>query len=538
MICFNQFIKNMFSKKEIEKSIKNLFERVGEGIINPVPYDTAIVSWIPKLDNTFEPEFPECLQWLRNNQLSDGSWGTDKPTYAYGNVLCTLAAIIALKKWNKNDFDSKIISNGEKALKHLAKLIDLEKYETIGYEILLPMLLNQSKQLKLKVPFEELEIKYLFEEKFKSIKFHQQKYGWNQKHTFWFSLEMISGLTQTSDKKLFALNDILLESNGSVCGSPSATAFYLMTKRIEDKVDIPLTYQYIKDIVDTNKGGVPPLFPSDTFELSFSLMSILMADFPSEHPFLKSAINKLLAKWQEFNGLVGCSSYLPPDIDAIAAFIYVLNNTKIFNNFDSLEKIKKFFNGKYFICFKGERNASISVNINTLIALKSYNSFNDEILFMISSTVDWLLSQLSESDIVLNDKWHTSPFYPISRAIFALQAIDDQMVQTFVNQLLNQQNVDFGWGLTDSTLEETALVSLALCFWFRNNLKQINLQNLAILESIQKYFNEFNNKKHKELWIGKSLYNPIIVVKVFVISAKYSLNKTIDLFKIKLNKVI
>ena len=74
----------------IVTEIENILPVLGTGIMSADAYTTAICAWIPRLDNKLEPQFPESLQWLRKKQLSNGGWGTDKPIYAYGNILSTL----------------------------------------------------------------------------------------------------------------------------------------------------------------------------------------------------------------------------------------------------------------------------------------------------------------------------------------------------------------------------------------------------------------------------------------------------------------
>lgn len=252
--------------------LKHLLNHIGEGIINPVPYDTAIVGWIPQSDNKFEPQFPECIEWLRRNQLPDGSWGTHRPTHTYGNIVSTLAAVIAIAKWSDSESDLITIFRGETALHQLVRQIASEEYETIGYEILLPMLLSEAKSLELRIPYKELENRSLFEEKFQSIARHQRNYGWTRKHSFWYSLEMVLGLKDLDQIIAFTPTSQLIEHNGSVCGSPSASAFYLMANRWSTK-----TYDYLMKLVSANSGGMPALSPSDTFELSWGLSALLMA---------------------------------------------------------------------------------------------------------------------------------------------------------------------------------------------------------------------------------------------------------------------
>lgn len=64
-------------------------------------YDTAFVAMIPSSTSPHAPFFPQCLNWLLDNQLVDGSWGLPDhhPLLINDALLSTLACILALKQW-------------------------------------------------------------------------------------------------------------------------------------------------------------------------------------------------------------------------------------------------------------------------------------------------------------------------------------------------------------------------------------------------------------------------------------------------------
>jgi ent-kaurene synthase len=64
-------------------------------------YDTAWVAMIPSSTSLHAPFFPQCLNWLLDNQLADGSWGLPDrhPLLTNDALLSTLACILALKQW-------------------------------------------------------------------------------------------------------------------------------------------------------------------------------------------------------------------------------------------------------------------------------------------------------------------------------------------------------------------------------------------------------------------------------------------------------
>jgi hypothetical protein len=87
--------------KQWIEEIRNMFRSMTDGEITKSPYDTAWVALVPALDGSDGPQFPKSLEWIADNQFSDGSWG-DRGYFSYYDRICnTLACIIALKTWKK-----------------------------------------------------------------------------------------------------------------------------------------------------------------------------------------------------------------------------------------------------------------------------------------------------------------------------------------------------------------------------------------------------------------------------------------------------
>jgi ent-copalyl diphosphate synthase len=85
--------------KQWIEEIREMMRSMTDGEISTSPYDTAWVSLVPALDGSGGPQFPKSLQWIIDNQFSDGSWG-DRGYFSYYDRICnTLACVIALKTW-------------------------------------------------------------------------------------------------------------------------------------------------------------------------------------------------------------------------------------------------------------------------------------------------------------------------------------------------------------------------------------------------------------------------------------------------------
>lgn len=98
------------SQSEIDSSIgyiKNLLGSMNDGRITVSPYDTAWVALIKDLNGHDAPQFPSSIEWISNNQLSDGSWGDELYFLAYDRLLNTLACVVALTYWNVHTHKSE-----------------------------------------------------------------------------------------------------------------------------------------------------------------------------------------------------------------------------------------------------------------------------------------------------------------------------------------------------------------------------------------------------------------------------------------------
>jgi ent-kaurene synthase len=85
--------------KELESRIR---KRLLQVELPPSPYDTAWVSMVPMRSSDQTPRFPQCVEWILQNQQDDGSWGINQFDSSVNKsvLLSTLACVLALKRWN------------------------------------------------------------------------------------------------------------------------------------------------------------------------------------------------------------------------------------------------------------------------------------------------------------------------------------------------------------------------------------------------------------------------------------------------------
>lgn len=77
-----------------------MLSTIDDGRISISPYDTAWIALIENIDGSGTPQFPSSLEWIAQNQLSDGSWGVADEFSVCDRLLNTLACVVALRSWN------------------------------------------------------------------------------------------------------------------------------------------------------------------------------------------------------------------------------------------------------------------------------------------------------------------------------------------------------------------------------------------------------------------------------------------------------
>nr|GFD19978.1 ent-kaur-16-ene synthase, chloroplastic-like [Tanacetum cinerariifolium] len=121
-----------------KERIRKLFSNVE---ISVSSYDTAWVAMVPSPGSPKSPCFPECLNWLMDNQLNDGSWGplNHNPPLLKDTLSSTLACIVALKRWNVGE---DCINKGLSFIEsNFASATDKHLPSPLGFDVIFPSML-------------------------------------------------------------------------------------------------------------------------------------------------------------------------------------------------------------------------------------------------------------------------------------------------------------------------------------------------------------------------------------------------------------
>ncbi len=480
--------------EEIDALLKNL----GTGKVDGVAYDTA---WGARL----APHYPgygfeNSLEWLRQNQYEDGTWGAPLVHY-HDRFISTLAAIVALRDVGQGPRDERRIKRGEDALWRLVGRLSRDDSDTVGFPILSLALTEEAAALGLDIPRSAARFAGAYMKKVQALLDRSER-NWRAT-SLAFSLEALRSQVHSQDEAF--------EANNSISVSPSATVGYLLAHHNE------LALSYLRAAMeDEGTGGIPALAPVDLFEISWSLNHLYLANAVSfDNPEVRRVLDHLWSAWSPDIG-VGYSSYLAlPEVDDTAACFTALYRAgypvspEVFSYYEKED---------HFCCFHNETNPSVSIHVRLLLALRhceDYPQYEAWVQKIIST-----LHRLDNNGSFWWDKWHASPYYVNSASLSALHGIDNELAQTRLKWIIRTQNDDGGWGyLGQSTPEETAYCLEALLFW---DQKAQRIDSHVLAAAANYLFKHLSDKHNVPLWIGKSLYTPRYPVRAAILGALFS----------------
>lgn len=442
------------------------------------------------------------LEWLRSNQLSDGSWGTENPICYHDRVICTLSALTALGCNRTQDTAKKLIEKGKKALKELTRhttprLMANPPGATVGFEMLAPALLSEAVKLGILTDQgEQILEKTEHQRTLKKIKLSGKKIDRNV--TAAFSVEMVGEDLSPVD----IVN--LQETNGSVAYSPSATAFYLLRINPNDQAAL----DYLNRTM--NEGAVPYVAPLDIFERSWSLWNLALTDWSYDlSDTCRHHLDWIEKGWVAGVGIGTATGLSLVDGDDTAmTFEAMLHWGRLLDT----DALFIYESDENFRCFPLEVDPSTSTNIHILSALKAAGY--DDRHPAVQKIYDYLIKNRMPDGMWV-DKWHLSPFYPSAHAIIACSGNDDEIIRRAVHELLVSQGSNGAWGKFQPTAEETAYALQALCIWKKNG----HPVEGSVLRAGAKWLVQHFAPPYPPLWIGKCLYCPERVVRSAILSA-------------------
>lgn len=291
-------------------------ENFGSGIMSPSSYATAWAARLRDKKYWHKPAFESSLNWLRENQNYDGSWGTVFPFLIYDRILCTMNAIIALKQWEKNEQDKLKYTSGYQFLKeNISVLLPWDKMlMTVGFELIFPKLFKEC--VSLGFEFDEKEVfdfyNELRDEKISKIS-KISSHGQVQFNSFLYSAE---GLEPQTVRDL--LDNKTINEETLVRNSNSSTCFAIYERLVSEKY-----YDTINEKLNKNNGFLMLNEPILIFDLSFSIHYLTFVGFELNSNLCEQKLDFLENVYQQ-KKVVGYYCESIPDADETSICIAVL----------------------------------------------------------------------------------------------------------------------------------------------------------------------------------------------------------------------
>ncbi|XP_068652778.1 ent-copalyl diphosphate synthase 1-like [Aristolochia californica] len=376
-------------QNDIEKRIelvKNMLNSMGDGEISVSAYDTAWVALVEDVSGSGAPQFPSSLEWIVENQLSDGSWGDQRIFIAYDRIINTLACVIALRSWN-------LCPHGcEKGMSFLREnMVKLEddkmEHMPIGFEVAFPSLIEIARSLDLDVPFDAPVLQEIYPKREVKLGRIPMEMLHKVPTTLLHSLE---GMPNLDWQKLLKLQS----QDGSFLFSPSSTAFAL--KQARD----PKCLSYIQRMVERFKGGVPSVYPVDLFEHIWAVDRLerlgISRHFEKE---VTDCLDYTYRYWTE-DGISWARNSRVQDVDDTAMGFRLLRLHGYEVYADAFRNFKK---GGEFVCFAGQSNQAVTGLFNLYRA--SQVSFPGEKILEDARTFSYKFLREKQASGQLVDKW-------------------------------------------------------------------------------------------------------------------------------------
>ncbi|XP_073151654.1 ent-copalyl diphosphate synthase 1 [Henckelia pumila] len=374
--------------RDLVETIRSMLASMDDGEISVSAYDTAWVAMVADVggDGNRRPQFPSSLEWIADNQLSDGSWGDAAAFSVHDRIINTLACVVALRSWNMHpDKSDKGICYIQE---NIAKLGDEdEEHMPIGFEVALPSLIEIAKKLGIDIPDDSPGMQDIYARRNLKLTRIPRDILHKVPTTLLHSLEGMDGLDWDKLLKLQC-------ADGSFLFSPSSTAFALQqTKDLK-------CLKYLNDQVQKFNGGVPNVYPVDLFEHLWAVDRLrrlgISRYFRQE---IEECVDYVHRQWTD-KGICWARNTVVQDIDDTAMGFRLL---RLYGYEVSSDVFKHFEEGGKFFCFAGQSTQAVTGMYNLYRA--SQVTFPEENILARARTFSSSFLQEKRANNELLDKW-------------------------------------------------------------------------------------------------------------------------------------
>nr|ATG30214.1 ent-kaurene synthase [Poa pratensis] len=233
-------------RKDREARIRKQLRKVE---LPPSPYDTAWVAMVPLRGSPHTPCFPQCVEWILQNQHENGSWDiNDFGSSANKDILLsTLACVLALKKWNVGHEQMR------RGLHFIGRYFSIVMDEQIagpmGFSVIFPGMLKLAIAMGLQFPVRQTDIDRILHLWEMEVKRQAGQISCGSEAYMAYVSEGLGNLLDWNEVMKFQ------RKNGSLFNSPSTTAAALI-HNYDDKA-----LGYLNLLVSKFGSAVPTVYP-------------------------------------------------------------------------------------------------------------------------------------------------------------------------------------------------------------------------------------------------------------------------------------
>ncbi len=500
--------RNMRLSAYLDEAAESILRVETSRPIQPTDYDTCWVARLINPDGTLA--YPDLLRQLVERQHHDGSWGGRIP-YAHDRLLTTLAIILLLLRFGNRQRDHAQRRAGERYIWQHVRNLQYEPHQTVGFEMILPTLLHEARELGVNLPYAQL--RHYESERTKKLRILPAQRLFEVRTSALFSLEAFAGELDVEGATKLLLND------GSMATSPSATAF-LLSQVPDWRSRYPKSVDYLEGLLVRCDEGLPPIAPSDVFVRAWPMYYLYHGNLlAGRTELVRANCEYLLEHWGPEG--IGWSSNGLPDSDDTAMTLLALGRAGYDIDGSCLLAYER---ERHFAVLEHERDPSVSVNLHVLEALDAIPARDRA---RVREKILGYVLGARHHGAFWTDKWHVSPYYPTSRALMILPSHVPEDMEATVNWLLSTQHANGAWGHYAPTAEETALTLLALLKYHR----EVRPLPYGPLHRAAHYLvveGGLFQDDYPELWFSKALYAPTVVVRSTILGALALYSDTFD----------
>lgn len=251
-------------------------------------YDTAWVAMVPSPKFPQLPCFPECVDWVIDNQNPDGSWGLcyRRLPLIKDALSSTLACILALRRWNIGE--EQVRSGLQFIAANFSSTMDEQLQSPIGFDIIFPGMIENAMDMGLDLPVSRTDIYALLCKRDLELKRGSGNNSEGRKAYLAYVAEGLGKLQDWQEVMKYQ------RKNGSLFNSPSTTAAALTHIR-DDKA-----LNYLRSLLDKFDSSVPTAYPLDLYThlcVVDNLEKFGIAQYFSQE--IKSILDRIYRCWMQ-----------------------------------------------------------------------------------------------------------------------------------------------------------------------------------------------------------------------------------------------